>query len=166
MSLSQGKIVFILSGPMPSQGQGARKLRAFGSQLLSWCSRTPDCERCSCTRWNDWRYQQPAPSPMLTGRASSILLATGRICACSQCDWARYPPQLIQPELPVWDARMPSLAPNDRARCQAVEDLPSAMEVAKNSEIWVWGKPWLLYNPPSEKQLKTPAELPSPKTSL
>lgn len=105
-------------------------------------------------------------APTLAGRASSILLATGRICACSQCDWAHYPPQLIQPELPVWDASTPSLAPRNRAWCQEVEDLALAMEVAKNSEIWVWGKPWLLYNPPSEKQLKTPAELPSPKTSL
>lgn len=165
--LSRQNCINIIS-PMPSQGQGSRKLRVFGSQLLSWCI------------WG-WYPQIPSAAavggemsggissqlltPTLTGRGSSILLATGRVCARSQgwCDWARYPPQVIQPQLPVWDASTPSLAPGDSAWCQAVEDLALAMKVAKNSEIQVEGKPWLLYKSPSENQLKTPAELPSSK---
>lgn len=41
VSHSQGKIVLLLSGPMPSQGQGSGKLRVFGPQLHPWCSGIP-----------------------------------------------------------------------------------------------------------------------------
>lgn len=147
VSHSQGTIVLILSGPMPSQGQGSRKLRVFGSQLHSWCSGTSDPEHCSWERWNVQRHQQPAPCPHTHGQRQQHLVSYRQsLCTLTRFVQAHHHNWFGQPELPMWDASTPSLAPSDREGhdVKKWKDLVLAMEVAKTSEIQVWGKPWLL----------------------
>lgn len=149
---------------MPSQGQGSRKLRVFGFQLHSWCSGTPRFWALQLHKVKCPKVPAASPLPHTHGqRQQCLVIHRQDFCTLTG---------LIQPS---------TLSTTISSSCQCEmpahlawlqvtghyvkqwEDFALVMEVAKNSEIQVWGKPWLLYNPPTEKHLRTPAELPFPK---
>lgn len=152
---------------MPSQGQGSRQLRVFGSQLCSWCSRTPrfwalqlrEVKHPKVPAAGSWPHTHRQRQQHLVSHRQNLCRLTGLtwLSALSTTSGSTSPScQCEMPAHPAW-------LPLTGHYVKQWEDLALVMEVTKNSEIQVWGKPWLLYNPPRETHLETQVELPFPK---